>query len=203
MKLIKSYFKSKLTEYLLSVNENYMSTHMVWGYQNIGGEFSRHTRLSNTVFINHPERTRIGEGVYVGHFTILDGTGDLVIEDGCQIGCWVGIFSHSSHIAIRLYGKHYTEIPEGEKKGFIKKPITIGRCSSIGNGVRLFPGGTVGKGAFIATNAVINEPVPDFAMVDSNGKIIGDTRSLDEEYLNDPQIKAWYDEWMNAFSEKR
>ena len=87
---------------------------MIWGYLDSTGELRSRTRISDTVFMYYPERIRISDNVFVWHYTILDGTGGLEIGEGSQIGAWVGIFTHSSHIAIRIYGNHYQEIPEQE-----------------------------------------------------------------------------------------
>lgn len=169
---------------------------MVWGYRDSTGAFRAHTRIADAVHFNHPEGIQIGDHVYIGPYSILDGTGGLVIETGCQIGPWVGLFTHSSHIAIRLYGSHFTDIPETDKKGFIVRPLRIGKYTFIGAATQVFPGGSIGHGAYIAPHSTIRQMVPDFAMIEGNGRIVGDTRDLDKRYLTDPQIRLWYEEWQ-------
>jgi acetyltransferase-like isoleucine patch superfamily enzyme len=145
----------------------------------------------------HPERISIADNVFVWHYTILDGTGGLEIGEGSQIGAWVGIFTHSSHIAIRIYGKHYQEIPEHEKQGYPIASVKIGKYVFIGAGAKILPGVTIGDGSIISTGAIVNRNVGAFEIVSGNpAKVIGDTRKLDEQYLKDQQLLAWYEEWQ-------
>lgn len=153
--------------------------------------------MSDTVFFYHPERIRVSENVFVWHYTILDGTGGLEIGEGSQIGAWVGIFTHSSHIAIRVYGNHYQEIPESQKKAYPIVPVKIGKYVFIGAGAKILPGVTIGNGALIGAGAIVSKNVNDFEIVSGNpAEVIGDTRKLDKRYLNDPQLLEWYQEWQ-------
>lgn len=171
---------------------------MIWGYTNWGGEFRPRTRISNTVFMYHRERITIADNVFIWHFTIFDGTGGLEIGEGTQIGAWVGVFTHSSHIAIRIYGRHYQDVPEAEKKGYLISGVKVGNYVFIGAGAKILPGVTVGDGALISAGTVVNSDVGAFEIVAGNpAKAVGDTRTLDEKYLEDPQLRSWYEEWQN------
>lgn len=170
---------------------------MIWGYKNINGAWQARTRVSDTVFMYHPERINISDNVFVWHYTILDGTGGLEIGEGTQIGAWVGIFTHSSHIAIRLYGNHYQEIPEQEKQGYPIDAVTIGKYVFVGAASKILPGVSIGDGALISAGAIVNRDIEPYQIVAGNpAKVIGDTRKLDEKYLNDQQLKSWYLEWQ-------
>jgi acetyltransferase-like isoleucine patch superfamily enzyme len=170
---------------------------MIWGYQNFMGEWCPKTRISDTVFIYHPEKIRIADNVFIWHYTILDGTGGLEIGEGSQIGAWVGIFTHSSHIAIRIYGKHYQKVPEYEKRGYQVAAVRIGKYVFIGAGAKILPGVIVGDGSLISAGSVVYRDVKKFEIVAGNpAKVVGDTRMLDEEYLKDPQLNVWYEEWQ-------
>jgi acetyltransferase-like isoleucine patch superfamily enzyme len=170
---------------------------MVWGYRDFTGELRPQTRISDTVFMYHPEKIRIADNVFVWHYTILDGTGGLEIGEGSQIGAWVGIFTHSSHIAIRIYGNHYQEVPEHEKKGYPISSVKIGKYVFIGAGAKILPGITIGDGSLISAGAIVASNVGKFEIVAGNpAKVIGDTRRLDEKYLMDPQLLTWYEEWQ-------
>jgi acetyltransferase-like isoleucine patch superfamily enzyme len=170
---------------------------MIWGYRDASGDWRPKTRISDTVFFYHQENIRVGDNVFVWHYTILDGAGGLDIGEGTQIGAWVGIFTHSSHISIRLYGRHYQDTPESEKKGYIVSPVTIGKYVFVGAGSTIFPGVKVGDGALVSAGALVTKDVAPFAIVSGHpAKIVGDTRSLDEQFLDDPIIKSWYEEWQ-------
>jgi acetyltransferase-like isoleucine patch superfamily enzyme len=170
---------------------------MVWGYQDSDGEWRPRTRISDTVFMNHPERIRIGDNVFIGHYTILDGTGYLEVGEGSQLAAWNGIYTHSSHIAIRIYGNHYQEVPEQEKKGYPVSSVKIGKYVFVGAGAKILPGVTIGKGALVAAGAIVSKDVGEFEIVSGNpAEVIGDTRKLDKRYLKDPQLMEWYNEWQ-------
>jgi len=170
---------------------------MLWGYQDISGAWRTHTRISDTVFFYHRERISIQDNVFVWHYTILDGTGHLEIGEGSQIGAWVGIFTHSSHLAIRLYGNHYQEVPEEQKVGFSIAPVKIGKYVFVGAGSKILPGVTIGDGVLISVNTLVSKDVESFQIVAGNpAEVIGDTRKLDKRHLKEPQLKAWYEEWQ-------
>ena len=170
---------------------------MVWGYRDSSGETRRRTRISDTAFLYYPEKIRISDNVFVWHYTILDGTGGLEICEGAQIGAWVGIFTHSSHIAIRIYGDHYQEVPEAEKKGYPTASVKIGKYAFIGAGAKVLPGVTIGDGALISAGTLVSKDVDNFQIVSGNpADVIGDTRALDKRYLKDPQLREWYGAWQ-------
>lgn len=172
---------------------------MIWGYRDACGELRKRTRVSDTAFIYHPERVSISDNVFVWHYTILDGTGGLEIGEGSQIGAWVGIFTHSSHIAIRLYGDHYQEVPEAEKRGYPTAPVKIGRYVFVGAGAKILPGVTIGDGALISAGALVAKNVDAFQIVTGNpAEVVGDTRPLDKRHLKDPQLREWYDAWQES-----
>jgi acetyltransferase-like isoleucine patch superfamily enzyme len=190
---IKQYVRTRINGFANQIK----APKMIWGYKDSTGQFRYRTRISDTVFWYHPERIKIADNVFIGHYTILDGTGGLEIDEGAQIGAWVGIFTHSSHVAIRLYGNHYQEVPEREKKGYPIKKVKIGKYVFIGAGAKIFPGVSVGEGALIAAGSIVNRDVAEFEIVSGNpAQVVGDTRALDKPYLSDPQIEQWYNEWQ-------
>ncbi len=170
---------------------------MLWGHRNSTGEWHANTRISDTVFFYHPENIFIENNVFVWHYTILDGTGGLKIGQGSQVGAWVGIFTHSSHIAIRLYGNHYIQVPENKKIAFDIAPVVIGKFVFVGAGAKILPGVTIGDGAIISANSMIIKDVQPFQIVAGNpAKVIGDSRKLDEKYLAEHvDLRTWYEEW--------
>ena len=176
---------------------HFKAPRMIWGYQDSSGLWRDKSRISDTVFIYHPERIKIEDNVFVWHYTLLDGTGGLEVGEGSQIGAWVGIFTHSSHIAIRLYGRHYQEVPEIEKKGYPIAPVKIGKYVFVGAGAKILPGVSIGDGALIAADSIITKNLSAFEIVSGNpASVVGDTRKLDQRYLKDPQLLEWYSEWQ-------
>ena len=51
----------------------------------------------SSVIIGDPE---IGEGTWIGHFTVLDGSGGLKIGKNCSIASGVHVYTHSTHLLV-------------------------------------------------------------------------------------------------------
>lgn len=168
---------------------------MVYGYYSKNDKkFYKHTRLSSSVIILDKEKLNIADNVWVWHYSVLDASNGLTIGEGCQIGAWVGIFTHSSHIAIRLYGgDSYIRTPLPERKGYVRSSVTIGEYTFIGAKATIMPGVTIGKGSLIAAGTLVTKSVPDFSIVVGNpGVIKGNTQKMDEEFFEDEFIRENY-----------
>jgi acetyltransferase-like isoleucine patch superfamily enzyme len=154
---------------------------------------------SNTTHFYKPENLSLGNQVHIWHYAIIDGTAPITIGDGCQIGAWVGIFTHSSHQAIRLYGYHFNAFDDYSKKAYLVESVHIGAFTAIGPHCVVLPGSRIGKGCILKPHTIIpmGADIPDFSIVEGEGKITGDTRSLDKYFLEtDPQLRQWYAEWL-------
>lgn len=167
---------------------------MIWGYTDHRGKRHKEVRISSTAVFQSEEKIQLSNNVYIGHYAVLDGSGGLLIGEGTQISAHACIISHSSHIAIRLYGAHYTEVGEEEKVGFIKKKTSIGDYVFIGVGASILPGVTIGNYALIGAGAVVSKDVPAFMIAVGNpAQIKGDVRALDAPYLTaNPGLQQTY-----------
>lgn len=167
---------------------------MVYGYRDkVSGLFRKRTRISNLAVLMTRKQIAVGDNVWVGHYTVIDGSNDVTIGEGVQISFSCGIFTHSSHISARLYGRKYIEIPREERKGYVRGPVVIGPYTCICAGAIILPGVTIGRGALIAAGAVVAHDVPDFGIArGSPARCSGDTRRLDAKYLRDPDIAESY-----------
>ncbi len=172
---------------------------MVYGYRDASGAFRERTRISDTALLYHPENIFLSDNVFVGHYNILDGTGRIDIGEGTQFAAWVGIFTHSSHIAIRLHGDRYLDVPEYEKKGYQVEPIQIGKYVYVGAGAKVLPGVTIGDGALVSAGSLVLKDVAAFEIVSGvPAKAVGDTRKMDEPFLQDPQLLESYSAWRKS-----
>jgi acetyltransferase-like isoleucine patch superfamily enzyme len=168
---------------------------MIYGYVDKHTNlFRKYTRMSDTVVIMSPEKLSIGDNVWVWHYSILDATEGITIGTGCQIGAWVGIFTHGSQNAIRLYGSRYVDFPSSERKGYTRGAVTIGAYTFIGAGAMVFPGVNIGKGCIIAAGTIVTKDIPDYVIVQGiPGKITGDTHQLDQQLLEkNPDLNDLY-----------
>ena len=176
---------------------NFQKPFMVYGYYDLGSKsFRKYTRLSSSASIMSKKSLSIGDHVWVWHYSFLDATEGLIIEEGCQIGAWVGVFTHGSESSIRLLGNHFVHIPNTERKGYTRGKVTIGAYTFIGAGSVVLPGVTIGKGCLIGTGSLITKDVPDYSIVvGTPGKIKGSTIDLDLKYfLNEDFSETYYDE---------
>jgi acetyltransferase-like isoleucine patch superfamily enzyme len=159
---------------------------MVYGFRDGGtGRFRKFTRVSSSAVVLSPERLSIGDHVWVWHYTIIDATEGIEIGEGAQIGAWVGIFTHGSENAVRLLGPRFVHIPNSDRRGYTRGAVRIGEYSFVGAGSIVLPGVTVGKGCLVATGALVNRDLPDYAVARGMpAKAVGDTRDLDAKFLD-------------------
>jgi len=167
---------------------------MVYGYWNSPTKsLRRFTRVSSSVIFVDKKNISISENCWIWHYSILDGSNNIEIEEGVQIGAWVGIFTHSSHAAIRLHGKNYINIDSDKRVGYSRGPVKIGAYSFIGAGACILPGVVIGKGSLIGAGAVVSKSVPEFSIVHGNpAKVVGSSLDIDKKFFDSPEIQNSY-----------
>jgi acetyltransferase-like isoleucine patch superfamily enzyme len=170
----------------------------VWGFVRGDGVYLPHTRVSNHSQIVSRERLDIGDHVYVGHFSALDASGGLSIGEGCQIGYFTGIFTHSSHVAIRLYAREYVHTER--KQAYFEAPVSIGAFSFVGAHCLILPGAVIGRGSLVAAQSVVKGEFADFAFLAGNpAQVVGDTREIDEPWLQaHPELREHHEAWVSG-----
>lgn len=198
MELKKKIYLSPLGR-IISLIQNLFSRFsrpfMVYGYKSkADGKFKKHTRISSSVVILNEENLDIADNVWIWHYSIIDASNKVSIGEGCQIGAWVGIFTHSSHIAIRLYGgDSYIKTNQQERLGYITGSVSIGAYTFVGAKASIMPNVTIGKGCLIAAGTLVNKSVPDFSIVVGNpGVIKGSTKDLDKAFFQNELIQQNY-----------
>ena len=137
------------------------------------------TLFEDGVRIWHPETVEIGNGVYVGHETMLKGyhNSRMVIGDGTWIGqmCFFhsagGLFI-GADVGIGPCVKILTSSHRLDQRDrpilhsdIVFAAVNIEDGADIGVGAVILPGVRVGAGAQIAAGAVVTEDVPPYAIV--------------------------------------
>lgn len=98
----------------------------------------------------------IGEGVWIGAFTVIDGSGGLTIGDHCDVSAGAQIYTHST-VRRAVFGAAAVD----------RAPTTIGSHVHIGANATVLMGCTIGDYVVIGAGAVVLEGtnVPDYSLV--------------------------------------
>jgi acetyltransferase-like isoleucine patch superfamily enzyme len=94
---------------------------------------------------------QVGEGTWIGAFTVIDGSGGLTIGRGCDISSGAQIYTHSSAKRC-VSGRRFDQVE--------REPVTIGDRVFIGAGAVVTMGVTIGDEAVVAAGAVVTRDVP-------------------------------------------
>lgn len=97
--------------------------------------------------IGSPE---IGEGTWIGAFTVIDGSGGLTIGRGCDISSGVHIYTHSS-VRRCVSIREYTDVDW--------MPTRLGDAVFVGANATIMMGASIGDQAVVAAGAVVTGDV--------------------------------------------
>lgn len=122
----------------------------------INTNFGEHTKI-----IGQPT---IGEGTWIGHFTVIDGSGGLEIGENCDISCGVHIYTHST-VKRCVANKKFNPDGTVNRELIEKQPTKIGNHTFIGANATILMGTTIGNHCIIGAGSVITKDVPDFNVV--------------------------------------
>jgi acetyltransferase-like isoleucine patch superfamily enzyme len=92
----------------------------------------------------------VGIYTWIGPFTILDGSGGLVIGDHCEISAGVQIYSHDT-------------VQRAISGGVLpaqRNPTRIGSRCYLGPNVIVSRGVTIGDGCIVGANSFVNRDIP-------------------------------------------
>lgn len=103
--------------------------------------------------VGEPE---IGEGTWIGAFTLIDGSGGLRIGRGCDISSGAHVYTHSS-VRRCVSGRAHPEVD--------RAPVTIGDHVFVGANAVVNMGVTIGDGAVVAAGAVVTRDVAPYTVV--------------------------------------
>lgn len=159
---------------------------MVYGYYNRpSGNYHKRTRVGSNVKITSKSNVNIGDNVWIGYYSLLDGIGGITIGTGVNIASHTVIYTHSSQNSIRILGKKFIDTPAEQRPGYILEPVSIGEYTFIGTGSIILPGTVIGKGCIVGAGSVVKGNFPDYSVIVGNpAKAVGDTRTIDRELIN-------------------
>ena len=204
--MLKKIYLSPLG-YIISFIQNMVAfiqkPFMVYGFYNhVQKKFMKLTRISSSTKILSKKQLDIHNNVWIGHYCLLDASNSIEIHNGVQTGAFVSIFTHSSHISIRLLGDSYLQ--NDTRIGYIDGKVTIGEYTFIGTSSVIFPGVTIGKGCLIKAGSIVTKSMPDFSIISGNpASVVGNVQNMDEKYFENETVQAHYfdqdiiKEWKN------
>jgi len=193
--MLKKIYLSPLG-YIISFIQNILAfiqqPFMVYGvYNHVQKKFMKISRISSSVKIISKKKLDIADNVWVGHYSFLDASNGITIGRGVQTGPYVSIFTHSSHMTIRLLGEHYLQ--SDNRVGYIDGEVIIGDYTFIGTSSIIFPGVVIGKGCLIKAGSVVTRSIPDYAVVSGNpATVIGSVLDMDEKYFHNKKVQENY-----------
>ncbi len=118
----------------------------------------------------------IGEGTWIGAFTLIDGQGGLKIGRGCNISCGAQILTHST-VRRCLSERKHAEVD--------RKPTELGDFVFVGANAVVQMGARVGDHSVIGAGAVVLEDavIPSYSLaVGVPARVVRDLRG---------EVDAW------------
>jgi len=140
--------------------------------------FGNGVKIGVGVLVLHPHTFEIGDAVFIGNQTFLQGR-----HDGrCVIGAhtWIGPQSYfdcrdmelGEYVGwgpgAKVLGSEHTGEPANVpiiQTDLVIKPVRVGNGADIGVNAVLLPGVTVGEGAIVGAGAVVTKDVAPYAVV--------------------------------------
>jgi acetyltransferase-like isoleucine patch superfamily enzyme len=101
---------------------------------------------------------QVGDGTWIGAFTVIDASGGLTIGRGCDISSGAHVLTHSS--AKRCVSeRRYDHVD--------RQPVNIGDYVFVGENATILMGCTIGHHSIVAAGAVVTEgtTVPPYSLV--------------------------------------
>jgi galactoside O-acetyltransferase len=142
------------------------------------GDAGQGLQVASGVHFKHLDTFVVGDGVFIGAQTYLQGRfdGRCIIERNVWLG--PGSYFDARDLVIeecvgwgpgaKVLGSAHTALPVDVpiiQTDLHIRPVRIGAWADIGVNAVILPGVTVGKGAIVGAGAVVNRDVPEFAVV--------------------------------------
>jgi acetyltransferase-like isoleucine patch superfamily enzyme len=135
-------------------------------------------QVGSGVVLKHPETMEIGDCVFIGSLSMIQGR----FDGTCKIGnhVWIGpqAYFDARDLVLEDYvgwgpgakvlGSTHTGIPGDQPiitTDLVVKPVKIGTGADIGTNASILPGVSVGEHSIVGAGAVVTHHVPPYAIV--------------------------------------
>jgi len=115
------------------------------------------TNFNNFCILRGKDFIKLGEDVWIGYFTLIDGSGGLEIGNKVSISSGVHIYTHDSS----NYRLHNTEKDPVNGSHIDRAPVKIGNNVQIGANSIILKGVTIGNNVIIGALSLVNKDIPD------------------------------------------
>jgi acetyltransferase-like isoleucine patch superfamily enzyme len=132
----------------------------------VGVEFNQFCIIRGKQFIS------MGEDVWIGYFTLIDGSGGLEIGSRVSISSGVHIYTHDS----TEFRQRNLEKDPINGTHIKRAPVKIGNNVQIGANAVIAPGVTIGDNVIIGALSFVNKDIP------SNSVAVGCPCKVIKEY---------------------
>jgi acetyltransferase-like isoleucine patch superfamily enzyme len=103
-------------------------------------------------FSSAESRAVLGDAVFLGTRAVLNPNCQITVGDGAGIGAEVGVWTHGA----------YPSVLEGYPVTFA--PVSIGKGVWLTGHSQVLPGVTIGDGAVISMQSLVNKDIPPYAL---------------------------------------
>jgi acetyltransferase-like isoleucine patch superfamily enzyme len=144
-----------------TVGRLYWATKFTWLGLGVRVDNPRKVRLGKSVFLDKgvileawEGNIQIGNKVYVGCYSVIIGSGGVIIGSNVLMGahCVITSSNHKFGIRNKLIWEQGMELGK----------VTIGEDVWLGANVKVMPGVNIGNGAVIGAGSVVTKDIPDF-----------------------------------------
>jgi acetyltransferase-like isoleucine patch superfamily enzyme len=155
---------------------DHLMRRMIW--QAVARRIGNGIRIGVGVGFKHLETFEIGDGVFIGAQSYIQGRFDGRTRIGNYV--WIGpqAYFDARNLILEDYvgwgpgakvlGSAHTGVPVDRpilETDLEIKPVVVRAWADIGTGAVLMPGVTVGKGSIVGAGAVVTHDVPPFSIV--------------------------------------
>ena len=149
---MRRYYNGFLALYLVFASKLPSQRGRRWLYRLRKMKISNQSVIYGGVEVRAPQRIRIGDGTVIGHNSILDGRYGITLGNSVNLstGVWIWTMEHDVNSS--------TCAATGAS-------VVIKDYAWLGGRCIIMPGVTVGRGAVVASGAVVTRDVPEFAIV--------------------------------------
>ena len=168
---IVSSWKVSFQYFFLSLIQHVPSRHFrLFMLRTMGAQVAKRVSMFHSVDIRHPQGLSIDSGSSIGPRVLLDA------RKGIRIG---------RNVTIAYEAIIWTLHHDMNSKDFrsVGEPVTIEDYAWICSRSIILPGVTIGRGAVVASGAVVTKDVPEFAVVGGvPAKVIGKREEKELSY---------------------